>query len=198
MIRVLLADDEHLIRGALAALLGLEGDLVVVAQLGRGDQVPEAVAEHRPDVAVLDLDMPGLDGLAVAEQIVDRCGVVMLTGLGRPGHLRRALAAGVLGFLGKDASADELAVAIRNVHAGRRHVDAELAVAAMAAGDSPLTPRERDVLALADQGEGVMGIATTLHLTPGTVRNYLSNAMTKLGAANRLEAIRTAQRMGWL
>ncbi|WP_433335135.1 response regulator transcription factor [Spirillospora sp. CA-294931] len=198
MIRVLLADDEHLVRGALSALLDLEDDLEVVAQIGRGDEVVEAVERHRPDVAVLDIDMPGLDGLGVAERLGGRCAIVILTSLGRPGYLRRAMAAGAGGFLGKDASADELAVAIRKVHAGGRHVDAELALAAIAAGDNPLTARERDALRLADGGAGVAEIAAELHLSEGTVRNYLSNAMTKLDAANRLEAIRTAQRMGWL
>lgn len=198
MIRVLLADDEHLVRGALAALLRLDGDVEVVAELARGDEVPAAVEEQRPDVAVLDIEMPGLDGLTVAERLGGRCAVVILTSLGRPGYLRRAMAAGVRGFLGKDASAEELAAAIRKVHAGGRYLDAELAAAAMAAGDSPLTDREREALRLADTGAAVARIAAELHLTEGTVRNYLSNAISKLGADNRVEAIRTAQRMGWL
>lgn len=198
MIRVLLADDEHLIRGALAALLELEDGLEVVAQIGHGDEVVDAVRRHRPDVAVLDIEMPGVDGLTAAEQVAATCGVVILTSLARPGYLRRAMAAGVGGFLGKDASADELATAIRKVHGGGRYLDAELAAAAMSAGDSPLTGRERDALRLAADGASVAAIASDLHLTEGTVRNYLSSAMTKLGADNRLEAIRTAQRMGWL
>ncbi|MEU8245064.1 response regulator transcription factor [Nonomuraea sp. NPDC048916] len=196
--RVLLADDEHLIRGALAALLNLEDGIDVVAQVGRGDEVLAAVLEHRPDVAVLDIEMPGMDGLSAAEQISSQCKIVILTSLGRPGYLRRAMAAGVSGFLGKDASAEELAMAIRKVQAGGRYLDAELAAAAMAAGDSPLTERERDALRLAGDGATIARIAAELHLTEGTVRNYLSSAMTKLGAQNRLEAIRTAQRMGWL
>ncbi|MBB6349296.1 response regulator transcription factor [Nonomuraea muscovyensis] len=196
--RVLLADDEHLIRGALAALLDLEDGIEVVAQVGRGDEVLAAVAEHRPDVAVLDIEMPGMDGLSAAEQISSLCKIVILTSLGRPGYLRRAMAAGVSGFLGKDASAEELAMAIRKVRTGGRYLDAELAAAAMAAGDSPLTERERDALRLASDGAAISRIAAELHLTEGTVRNYLSSAMTKLGAQNRLEAIRTAQRMGWL
>ncbi|WP_214320226.1 response regulator transcription factor [Nonomuraea sediminis] len=196
--RVLLADDEHLIRGALAALLDLEEGIEVVAQVGRGDEVLAAVAEHRPDVAVLDIEMPGMDGLSAAEQISSYCKIVILTSLGRPGYLRRAMAAGVSGFLGKDAPAEELAAAIRKVQAGGRYLDAELAAAAMAAGDSPLTDRERDALHLAADGASVARIAGELHLTEGTVRNYLSSAMTKLNAQNRLEAIRTAQRMGWL
>ncbi|GAA2316014.1 response regulator transcription factor [Nonomuraea roseoviolacea subsp. roseoviolacea] len=196
--RVLLADDEHLIRGALAALLDLEDGIEVVAQVGRGDQVLAAVTEHRPDVAVLDIEMPGMDGLSAAEQISSQCKIVILTSLGRPGYLRRAMAAGVSGFLGKDASAEELAMAIRKVQSGGRYLDAELAAAAMAAGDSPLTDRERDALRLAGDGATIARIAGELHLTEGTVRNYLSSAMTKLNAQNRLEAIRTAQRMGWL
>ncbi|SPL91260.1 putative two-component system response regulator [[Actinomadura] parvosata subsp. kistnae] len=195
---MLLADDEHLIRGAIAALLDLEDGIEVVAQVGRGDEVVAAVAEHRPDVAVLDIEMPGIDGLSAAEQISSQCKIVILTSLGRPGYLRRAMAAGVSGFLGKDASAEELAMAIRKVQAGGRYLDAELAAAAMAAGDSPLTERERDALRLAAEGATISRIAGELHLTEGTVRNYLSSAMTKLNAQNRLEAIRTAQRMGWL
>lgn len=196
--RVLLADDEHLIRGALAALLDLEDGIEVVAQVGRGDEVLAAVLEHRPDVAVLDIEMPGMDGLSAAEQISSKCKIVILTSLGRPGYLRRAMAAGVSGFLGKDASAEELAMAINKVQSGGRYLDAELAAAAMAAGDSPLTDRERDALRLAGDGTPISRIAGELHLTEGTVRNYLSSAMTKLNAQNRLEAIRTAQRMGWL
>lgn len=196
--RVLLADDEHLIRGAIAALLDLEEGIEVVAQVGRGDEILAAVAEHRPDVAVLDIEMPGMDGLSAAEQISSLCKIVILTSLGRPGYLRRAMAAGVSGFLGKDASAEELARAIHKVQSGGRYLDAELAAAAMAAGDSPLTDRERDALRLAGDGHTISRIAAELHLTEGTVRNYLSSAMTKLNAKNRLEAIRTAQRMGWL
>ncbi|MEV0631212.1 response regulator transcription factor [Nonomuraea wenchangensis] len=197
-IRVLLADDEHLVRGAIAALLDLEEGIQVIAQVGRGDEVVAAVSEHRPDVAVLDIEMPGMDGLSAAEQISAQCKIVILTSLGRPGYLRRAMAAGVGGFLGKDASAEELAMAIRKVQGGGRYLDAELAAAAMAAGDSPLTDRERDALRLAGDGATISKIAGELHLTEGTVRNYLSSAMTKLNAQNRLEAIRTAQRMGWL
>ncbi|MDF5756526.1 response regulator transcription factor [Spongiactinospora sp. TRM90649] len=197
-IKILLADDEHLIRGALAALLGLEDGLEVVAEVGRGDEVAPAVERHRPDVVVLDIEMPGMDGLTAAEAIRGKCAIVILTSLGRPGYLRRAMSGGVSGFLGKDASAEELATAIRKVHAGGRYLDAELAAAAMAAGDSPLTSRERDALRMADRGADVGRIALELHLTEGTVRNYLSSAMAKLNAKNRLEAIRTAQRMGWL
>lgn len=197
MIRVLLADDEHLIRQAIATLLGLEADIAVVAQVGRGDQVAAAVAEHRPDVVVLDVEMPGMDGLTVAENLPGQA-MLILTSFGRPGYLRRALAAGVRGFIPKDASAAELAAAIRKVHTGGRYLDPEMAASAMMAGESPLTDRERDALALAARGASVAEIAGALHLSEGTVRNYLSNAISKLGAGNRIAAIRTAQDMGWI
>ncbi|MFI0445151.1 response regulator [Actinomadura sp. 6N118] len=201
MIRILLADDERLIRGAVAALLGLEDDLEVVVELGRGDEVVPAVAEHDPDVAVLDIDMPGADGLSVAEDLRRagaRCAVCILTSLGRPGYLRRAMAAGVRGFVAKDAPTEELAAAIRKVHEGGRYLDAELAAAAMAAGDNPLTEREREILRLIGAGTETSRIATLLHLTEGTVRNYLSSAMAKLGESNRLAAVRAAQETGWI
>ncbi|KAB2343072.1 response regulator transcription factor [Actinomadura rudentiformis] len=201
MIRILLADDERLIRGAVAALLGLEGDLEVVVELGRGDEVVPAVAEHDPDVAVLDIDMPGADGLSVAEDLQRagaRCAVCILTSLGRPGYLRRAMAAGVRGFVAKDAPTEELAAAIRKVHEGGRYLDAELAAAAMAAGDNPLTEREREILRLIGAGTETARIATLLHLTEGTVRNYLSSAMAKLGESNRLAAVRAARETGWI
>ncbi len=197
MIRILLADDEHLIRGAIATLLGLEPDLEVVAQVSRGDEVAPAVREHRPDVVVLDIEMPGMDGLTAAEGLPGQA-MIILSSFGRPGHLRRALAAGVRGFIPKDASADELARAIRKVHAGGRYLDPEMAASAMMAGDSPLTDRERGALSLAAEGASVRQIATALHLTEGTVRNYLSSAVTKLGAPNRITAIRAAQEKGWL
>nr|WP_062335841.1 response regulator transcription factor [Herbidospora sakaeratensis] len=197
MIRVLLADDQHLIRQAIATLLDLEPDITVVVQVGRGDLVGPAVAEHAPDVLVLDVEMPGLDGLSVAESMPGQA-MLILTSFGRPGYLRRALAAGVRGFVPKDASADELAAAIRKVHAGGRYLDPEMAASAMMAGESPLTDRERDALALAASGASVGEIAASLHLSEGTVRNYLSNAIAKLGAVNRIGAIRTAQDMGWI
>jgi two-component system response regulator DesR len=197
MIRVLLADDEHLVRQAIATLLGLEPDIEVVAQVARGDHVKPAVTEHRPDVVVLDVEMPGMDGLTVAESLPGQA-MLILTSFGRPGYLRRALAAGARGFIPKDAPADELAAAIRKVHAGGRYLDPEMAASAMMAGESPLTDRERDALALAAGGASVSEIATTLHLTEGTVRNYLSNAIAKLGAGNRITAIRAAQDMGWI
>ncbi|ACZ84671.1 response regulator transcription factor [Streptosporangium roseum] len=197
MIRVLLADDEHLIRGAIATLLGLEPDIEVVAQVARGDLVAQAVRDHRPDVIVLDIEMPGMDGLTVAETLPGHA-VLMLSSFGRPGYLRRALAAGVRGFIPKDASADELATAIRKVSSGGRYLDPEMAASAMMAGESPLTERERDALALASRGASVGEIAVSLHLTEGTVRNYLSSAITKLGASNRITAIHAAQEKGWL
>ncbi|GGS60386.1 DNA-binding response regulator [Planobispora rosea] len=197
MIRVLLADDEHLIRGAIATLLGLEPDIEVVAQVARGDLVAQAVRENAPDVIVLDIEMPGMDGLSVAEALPGQA-MLMLTSFGRPGYLRRALAAGVRGFVPKDASSDELATAIRRVHSGGRYLDPEMAASAMMAGESPLTDRERDALAQAAGGASVGEIAKTLHLTEGTVRNYLSSAITKLGATNRITAIRAAQEKGWL
>ncbi|GLV51781.1 DNA-binding response regulator [Thermobispora bispora] len=197
MIRILLADDEHLVRGAIAALLGLEGDLEVVAQVGRGDEVEEAVRRHDPDVIVLDVEMPGMDGLTVAERLTGRA-ILILTSFGRPGYLRRALAAGVRGFIPKDAPAEQLAEAIRKVHAGGRYLDPELAALAMTAGDCPLTQRERDALKLAAEGATVAEIAAAIHLSEGTVRNYLSNAITKLGAGNRITAIRVAREMGWI
>ncbi|MFF3666926.1 response regulator transcription factor [Microtetraspora malaysiensis] len=197
MIRVLLADDERLIRQAIAMLLGLEADIEVVAQVGRGDLVAQAVREHEPDVLVLDVEMPGMDGLSVAESLPGRA-MLILTSFGRPGYLRRALAAGVRGFVPKDASAEELARAIRKVHSGGRYLDPEMAAAAMTAGENPLTERERDALALAGKGASVARIAAELHLTEGTVRNYLSSAISKLGGGNRITAIRVAQDMGWI
>ncbi|MUL43974.1 response regulator transcription factor [Streptomonospora sp. PA3] len=201
MIRVVLADDEHLVRGAIAALLGLEPDLEVAAQVGRGDEVVPAVTRENADIAVLDIEMPGKGGLDVAADLqreASGCGVLMLTSFGRPGYLRRALAAGARGFLAKDAPVDELAGAIRKVHGGGRYIDTELAAAAMASGENPLTARETEVLRAASEGRPVGAIARALHLSEGTVRNYLSSAITKTGAGNRLAAIRTAQEMGWL
>lgn len=200
-IRVLLADDENLIRGALAQMLDLEDDLEVVAEAETGDQAVAAARVHRPDVAVLDLQMPGRDGLEVAELLhreLPGCAVMIVTSHGRPGHLKRALAVGVRGFLPKTTSARTLATVVRTVHAGGRHVDPELAAEAIAAGDSPLTPREADVLEAASDGAPVESVASRVHLSPGTVRNYLSSAASKLGAANRHEAVATARRMGWI
>jgi two-component system response regulator DesR len=194
VIRVLLADGERLIREALATLLDLEAGIEVAAQVGHGDEIARAIEEHGPDVAVLDIEMP-VDDLA---RIAHRCGIVILASLARPGHLRRAMAAGVGGFLGKDASAEELAAAIRKVAAGGRYLDAELAAAAMATTDSPLTERERDALRLAGGGATIPRIAIALHLTEALVRGHLSSAMSKLNAASGPEAVRNAQRLGWL
>ena len=201
MIRLLLAEDQAMVRGALATLLSLEPDLEVVAQVDRGDAVLEAVRRTQPDVAVLDIEMPGRDGLAAAAELAAAgagCRVLIVTTFGRSGYLRRALAAGAAGFLLKDAPATDLAAAIRRVHAGERVVDPGLATAALAEGESPLTARERDVLDAARTQATVADIAATLFLSPGTVRNYLSSAMQKLGASTRAEAVRIAQERGWL
>ena len=200
-IRLLLADDQVLVRQALGTLLGLEDDFSVVAQVGRGDEVVDAAREHRPDVALLDIEMPGLDGLAaaavLAEQLPD-CRVVVLTTFGRAGYLRRAMEAGAVGFVVKDAPAETLADAIRRVMRGERVVDPALAVATLAAGESPLTARERDVLIAARSGASVAEIAGNLYLSEGTVRNYLSGAIAKTGTRNRMEALRVADDRGWL
>ena len=200
-IRVLLADDETLIRDAVAALLALQDDLEVVAVAGSGDEALAAALRHQPDVALLDLQMPGLDGLEVDERLaaeLPSCGSVIVTSHGRPGYLRRALETGVRGFLPKTSSAQVLAEAVRTVHRGGRYVDPELAAEAIAAGASPLTARESDVLELAADGAPVEEIAARAHLSPGTVRNYLSAAVAKLGVANRHEAVRVARERGWL
>ena len=201
MIRVLLADDENLIRVALAQLLDLEDDLSVVAQAATGDEALAFAAREAIDVAVLDLQMPGADGIAVAEELartLPEIATVIVTSHGRPGHLKRALSAGVRGFLPKTTTAATLAQVVRTVHSGGRHVDPELAADAIAAGDSPLTAREADVLELAADGAPVDEIARRAALSPGTVRNYLSSAVTKLGAANRHDAASIARRMGWI
>jgi two-component system response regulator DesR len=201
VIRLVLADDEALIRDAVAALLGLEADLEVVAVAGTGPEAIAAVERHLPDAAVLDLQMPGADGIEVAEAVArcaPGCGVVIVTSHGRPGYLKKALAAGVRGFLPKAAPAAVLAAAVRQVAAGGRYVDPELAADAISAGDSPLTPRESDVLELAADGAPVEEIAQRAALAPGTVRNYLSSAVAKLGVTNRHEAVRVARSKGWV
>ena len=200
-IRLLLADDQEMIRQALRALLDLEPDFEVVGSVGRGDEVTATALEHRPDVALLDIDMPGLDGLAAAAVLtaqVPDCRVIILTTFGRTGYLRRAMEAGAVGFVVKDAPADTLADAIRKVAAGERVVDPALAAATLAAGESPLTARERDVLIAARSGATVAEIAARLYLAEGTVRNYLSAATIKTGARNRMEALHTADERGWL
>jgi two-component system response regulator DesR len=201
MIRVLLADDENLIRSALAALLGMEEDVQVVAQAATGDEALAMARVHRPDVAVLDLQMPGLDGIAVAEALrheLPGCASIIVTSYGRPGHLKRALAAGVRGFLPKTVSAHVLADVVRTTRGGGRYIDPELAADAISAGDSPLTPREADVLELSTDGVPVDEIARRASLSPGTVRNYLSSAASKLGATNRHEAVHVARTHGWI
>ena len=201
MIRVLLADDENLIRSALAALLALEDDLDVFAQAASGVEARAMARAHRPDVAVLDLQMHDRDGIAVAGDLaaaLPDCAVVIVTGHGRAGHLKRALEAGVRGFLPKTVSAAVLTDVVRTVHRGGRYVDPELAAEAISAGDSPLTPREADVLELAAGGAPVEEIAARAHLSPGTVRNHLSSAAGKLGARNRHAAVEAARRHGWI
>jgi two-component system response regulator DesR len=201
MIRVLIAEDQAMVRGALAALLALEGDIDVVTQVGRGDEVLAAAIESRPNVALLDIDMPGLDGLSAAEALRERAPeirVIILTTFGRPGYLRLALQRGAIGFLLKDAPAAELADAIRRAVVGLRTVDPGLAVSALSEGTSPLTERERDVLMVSAAEATVTDIAQRLFLSEGTVRNHLSAAIQKLGAHNRAEALRIAQEKGWL
>lgn len=201
MIRVLLAEDQAMVRDALATLLGLQPDIEVVAAVSRGDEVIGAAMAAQPDVALLDIEMPGLTGLEAAALLRDRlpaCKVLILTTFGRPGYLRRAMASGVVGFLVKEAPAAQLAVAIRRAVAGERIVDPALATAALSTGDSPLTDREREVLAATSRGEGIASIAAALSLSEGTVRNYLSEAIQKLGARNRGEAARIAEQQGWL
>jgi two-component system, NarL family, response regulator DesR len=201
MIRVLLAEDQAMVRGALSALLSREQDIEVVAEVARGDEVVQAAHSTRPDVALLDIEMPGGDGLAAAQALrtaLPSCRVVILTTFGRSGYLRRAMESGAVGFLLKDAPASELAVALRRVMAGERVVDPDLALSALTSGNNPLTSREREVLSAALFGARVAEIATRLWLSEGTVRNHLSAAMQKLGAQNRMEAARLAEQKGWL
>ena len=200
-IRVLVADDQALVRGAVAALLSLEPDLEVVAEVERGDQVVVAARANAPDVAVLDIEMPGIDGIAAAEVLrreIPTCRVLIVTTFGRPGYLRRAMESGASGFIVKDAPAKRLADAIRRVHAGLRVVDPELAAESLAVGENPLTPREADVLREARDGSSVAEIAARLFLGDGTVRNYLSSAIGKTGSRNRVEAVHIAEQKGWL
>jgi two-component system response regulator DesR len=200
-IRLLLADDQALVRSALAALLELEDDFEVVAQAGRGDEVVAIALAVRPDVALLDIEMPGLDGLAAAAALrtaLPGCRVIILTTFGRPGYLRRAMESGALGFVVKDTEAEQLADAVRRVFRGERVVDPALAAATLAGGASPLTGRERDVLVASRDGATVADIAGKLFLSEGTVRNYLSAAIAKTGTRNRVEAVRTADGRGWL
>jgi two-component system response regulator DesR len=201
VIRLLLADDQALVRGALAALLDLEPDLTVVAQVGRGDEVVDAARDSHADVALLDVEMPGMDGISATAALTAQmpgCRALIVTTFGRPGYLRRALDAGASGFVVKDTPAEQLADAVRRVHQGLRVVDPELAVATLAVGESPLTDREREVLTLAERGGTVAQIARDAYLSEGTVRNYLSAAIGKTGARTRAEAVRLARENGWL
>jgi len=200
-IRVLLAEDQSLVRGAMAALLSMEDDLVVVGQVASGEAVVPEALRLRPDVAVLDIEMPVLDGLAAAAALrtaLPGCRVLIVTTFGRPGYLRQAMAAGASGFVLKDSPASELASAIRRVAAGRRVVDPALALDALAEGSNPLTDREREVLASTAAQATVAEIAASLSLSEGTVRNHLSAAIQKVGARNRAEAARIARDKGWL
>ncbi len=200
-VRVLLAEDQAMVRGALAALLALEEDFEVVAEASRGDEVVPVALDALPDVALLDIEMPGADGLAAAAALGERlpsCRVIILTTFGRAGYLRRAMESGAVGFLLKDAPASELASAIRRAMNGERVVDPGLAAAALSEGASPLTDREREVLAASEDGATIEDVAQGLYLSEGTVRNYLSTAIKKLGARNRVEAARLAERKGWL
>ena len=201
MIRVLVAEDMHMIRGALVALLSLEDDMEVVAELDRGDHIVPTALRTRPDVALLDIDLPGTDGLTAAAElhrVLPECRTLVLTGMSQPGTLLRALSAHVRGFIVKDAPAQTLAAGVRRVAAGERVIDPDLVAAALETGSSPLTARETDVLRVADQGMRTDEIARTLSLAPATVRNYMSNAVSKVGGRNRIEAIRIARDAGWL
>ena len=201
MIRLLLADDQALVRGALAALLDLESDLEVVAEVSRGDEVVAAAVEHTVDVALLDVEMPGADGIAATaalRKVLPSCRVLVVTTFGRPGYLRRAMEAGASGFVVKDTPARQLAEAVRRVHAGLRVLDPALAEESLVSGASPLTARETEVLRAARGGDTVADVAAVLHLSEGTVRNHLSAAIGKTGARNRAEAVRTAEDRGWL
>lgn len=200
-VRLLLADDQALVRGALVALLALEPDLEVVAEVGRGDEVVDAARRARPDVVLMDVDMPGLDGISAAAAVraaVPSCRVLVVTTFGRPGYLQRAMAAGASGFVVKDTPARRLADAVRRVHQGLRVVDPALAAETLAVGPSPLSARETEVLSCSRVGGTVADLATQLHLSEGTVRNHLSAAIGKTGARTRAEAVRIADENGWL
>jgi len=201
VIRVLLAEDQAMMRGALAVLLDLEDDIEVVAQVSDGTSILPTALDVRPDVALLDIELPGVSGLEAAAALAEalpECRVVIVTTFGRPGYLQRAMAAGAVGFLVKDGPVEGLADAIRRVVAGATVVDPELAGAALRTPPSPLTPRERDALAAAETGASVADIAARLHLSESTVRNYLSDAIGKTGTRNKTEAALLARRNGWL
>ena len=201
MIRVLLAEDQLMVRGALSALLSLEGDIEVVAEVARGDEIVRTAERIRPDVALLDIELPGSDGLVAAAELRERLPevrVIILTTFGRPGYLRRAMEAGAIGYVLKDAPAETLAAAIRRAMEGKRTVDPTLAVTALSEGGNPLTEREREVLAASREVATIAEIAARLYLSEGTVRNHLSTAIQKLEARNRAEAARIAEQKGWL
>jgi two-component system response regulator DesR len=200
-VRVLLAEDQATVRGALSALLDLETDIEIVAEASRGDEVVPAALTTSPDVALLDIEMPGGDGLGAAAELAGHlpsCRVIILTTFGRSGYLKRAMESGAVGFLLKDAPSSELATAVRRVMDGERVVDPVLAASAFSEGDNPLTDRERDVLLASADGATIGDVASKLYLSEGTVRNYLSTAIKKLGTRNRVEAARLAERKGWL
>lgn len=200
-IRVLLADDQAMVRGALAALLNLEPDIEVVAQAGDGRDVVALAVAHRVQVALLDIQMPHVDGLEAAARLrtgFPGCKVLMVTTFDRPGYLRAAFDAGASGFLVKDTPSSELAAAVRRVHAGGRVVDPSLAAQSLMGGSNPLTDRECEVLSRAQSGAPIAQIAAALHLSVGTVRNHLSSAIGKTGAANRIEAAHAAHEQGWI
>ncbi|MGW1196788.1 response regulator transcription factor [Streptomyces sp. NPDC002536] len=200
-VKILLAEDVHMIRGALIALLELEPDLRVVASVDRGDRIVASALAARPDVAIIDIDLPGTDGLTAAAELhqqLPSCRTLILTSLGRPGTLRRALAAQVTGFLLKESPPDQLAQAVRNVAVGQRVIDPQLALSAWDSPENPLSPRELEVLRLAMRGADAAEIAGCLFLSKGTVRNYLTTIVTKLNARNRIDAIRIAEEAGWI
>ncbi|MCZ4097883.1 response regulator transcription factor [Streptomyces sp. SID13666] len=201
MIHVLLAEDMHMVRGALVALLNLEVDIKVIAEVESGDEIVPTSVRTRPDVAVIDIDLPGIDGLTAAADLHEQmpsCRTLILTSLGRPGNLRRALDAHVSGFILKDAPPAKLAQAIRSVRAGERVIDSQLALAAWDTGENPLTRREVEVLRLTANGAEAVEIAARLFLSVGTVRNYLTTILAKLNARNKVDAIRIARDAGWL
>lgn len=201
MIRILIADDQHLVRGALAALLNLEEDIEVVAQCADGDEVAAALDAHRADIALLDVQMPRQDGLSTAAELKGshpEVKVLILTTFDRPGYFRQAFEAGAHGFLVKDSPPAELIAAIRRVYCGDKVVDPQRAMLSVESRSNPLTGREREILALAASGAPVSQIASTVHLSVGTVRNHLSNAIGKTSTANRIEAARYAREMGWI
>ena len=200
-LRILLAEDVAMVRGALVALLELEPDLRVVAAVERGDEIVPAAQAHQPDIAIIDIDLPGLDGISAAEQLHQKmpsCPTLILTNLGRAGTLRRALAAHVRGYMLKDAPPERLAAAVREVAAGRRVIDPQLAVSTWEGTQNPLSPREHEVLRRAAEGAEPAEIAAAMHLSVGTVRNYLTAIVAKLDARNRVDAIKTAYDSGWL